>query len=645
MKRNSIILKSVIVFILVGFLAPTQLLAEEFTLPEIESGKVILTWSELKILLEELEELKQAVTEDKTTEKEEEEAPPVEYSIVEAQLHGIVEGETARFEADISVHVLKPGWVTIHVFPDNVGIESVSIDHIDDSQDRPSTGLESRMQGEQEGEQHNAQLFRNKDGYAFIAKGPGLFSVRVTLHVPLQIENFTHTLLLTPPPSVSNRITLQIPEKEVNILQTEPYGHITQTDRGTTFQTVLNKSDLLKLVWKIEKDTGVYRKSIAVMHSLASIGKSAISVSNTIILKHLAALDQIELHVPLDVEILNITSADIERWSTEQSEHSQVIKLTGQIDRRAPVELELVYRLRLPPLPAQVAIPIITINGADTLEGFLGVEILGNLEVTPEETYNKFLMPAKNLPKVLWQKASSPLLHGYEFHDNTFSASLNIKSYQEVQTVVANVDMVDCVTHRTLEGKSVTRARYFIRNNDRQFLTLTLPENSRILQAFLDGIPIKPAQKKAGEILFPMKKSTAEGEGLQSFLIEFSYITEVSKLTLKGEFLNELPGLDLPVSLLKWTLYLPEDYEYTNFEGPLKQVTEFSSSKIDVDSTKVQIDIPIQGKQFLFEKYLVVDETPYVRGKYGQYLGDDIFLSVQPGSMQTLQKVTPMSRY
>ena len=162
---------------------------------------------------------------------------------------------------------------------------------------------------------------------------------------------------------------------------------------------------------------------------------------------------------------------------------------------------------------------------------------------------------------------------------------------------------------------------------------------------FLDGIPIKPAQKKAGEILFPMKKSTTEGEGLQSFLIEFSYITEVSKLTLKGEFLNELPGLDLPVSLLKWTLYLPEDYEYTNFGGPLKQVTEFSSSKIDVDSTKVQIDIPIQGKQFLFEKYLVVDETPYVRGKYGQHLGDDIFLSVQPGNMQTLQKVTPMSRY
>ena len=43
-----------------------------------------------------------------------------------------------------------------------------------------------------------------------------------------------------------------------------------------------------------------------------------------------------------------------------------------------------------------------------------------------------------------------------------------------------------------------------------------------------------------------------------------------------------------------------------------------------------QIDIPTQGQQFLFEKFLIVDEIPYIKGKYGQYLGDDVFLSVQP---------------
>lgn len=34
-----------------------------------------------------------------------------------------------------------------------------------------------------------------------------------------------------------------------------------------------------------------------------------------------------------------------------------------------------------------------------------------------------------------------------------------------------------------------------------------------------------------------------------------------------------------------------------------------------------------------------------MRGKYGQYLGDDIYLAVQPQNLKVLQQVTPMSRY
>jgi hypothetical protein len=209
---------------------------------------------------------------------------------------------------------------------------------------------------------------------------------------------------------------------------------------------------------------------------------------------------------------------------------------------------------------------------------------------------------------------------------------------------VANVDLVECVTHRTLAGKSMSRVRYFIRNNDRQFLMLTLPANSRIWQAFLDGEPVKPAQKATGEVLIPMKKSTTQGEDLQSFTIEIGYVTEVNKLSLKGDLLSELPGIDIPMSHLQWTLFLPEDYEYTNFEGPLKHVAEFSAASVDISAVKPHIDIPMQGKQFLFENFLMIDEVPYVRGKYGQYLGDDIYLAVQPQNMQTLQQVTPMSR-
>jgi hypothetical protein len=404
---------------------------------------------------------------------------------------------------------------------------------------------------------------------------------------------------------------------------------VVQTEEVTTVETVLSERDELKLRWQIDQDSGVSRKSLATYQALASVNKSDLTVVNTIVLKYITSLTPVTFRLPQTVEILNVSSLDIEQWTTEKQESFQVIKLTGSTDSRTPVKIDISYRWRLPALPAEVTIPTLEVTGIDNVEGFLGVEVLENLEVTATEVKEGVLIPAKNLPKPLWQKASNPLLYGYQFYLPTFAPTLNIRSYQEIQTVVANVDWVDGMTHRTLEGKSITRMTYFIRNNDRQFLTLTLPDNSRIWQTFVDGTPVKPAQKDTGEILIPMKKSAAVqgGEDLHSFSIEVGYTTEVSKLSLKGDILNQLPAIDIPISYLRWSLYLPEYYEYSGFEGPLKRVANFSQPAL---SFKPQLDIPTQGQLFLFEKHLVVDEKPFMRGKYGQFLGDDIFLSLSP---------------
>jgi hypothetical protein len=627
-KHNSYTLPGTLIGLIGGVLLSfglvPQLLAEaqEVSLTEGQSGKVILPWQEMKKLLEEIDKLKKAIEtlkeEQIKTHTEQKEPVPVEYSISKSHFSGEVKGLSAQFKAEVAVQILTDDWVKIPFFQNDVGIEAISINSSDSNEPGNSEPM--------------AQLVRTSDGYSFLAKGPKSFTIQVTFRVPIIINELTYSLSFIPPRAVINHITLRIPDKEVNIVQKTAHTQTIQQDEFTTIETVLSERDVLTLAWKVEKDSGINRKSLAVLNTLASIDKSDISVFTTIVLKHLASLDYIAFRLPLNVEIIDVTSLDIEQWSIEKQEKSQVVKIVGHPDPRTAVKIDLEYRQRLPSLPADITIPSIEMIGIDSLEGFLGIEILGNLEVNAKKVTDGILMPAKNLPKKLWQKASNPLLYGYQFYRNTFSPSLSIKGYQDIQTVVANVDMVDCMTHRTLEGKSITRILYFIRNNDRQFLTLTLPEKSRLWQAFLDGKPVKPAQKDSGEILIPMKKSTSQGGGLQSFLIEIGYITSVSKLSLKGDILNQLPAIDIPISYLKWSLYLPEYYEYSGFEGLLKQVTEFSNQLQTDTPTQPQIDIPTQGRRFLFEKHLIVEERPYIRGKYGQFLGDDIFLSLHPSS-------------
>lgn len=604
---------------------------EGSSLSDIKSGKVVLSWDELKTLLNQIETLKQEIKaikekQKKKAEQEKQEPLPVEYSITESQFTGEVKGMSAQFKAEFAVQILKKGWVSIPFFGNDIGIETININLAIPT--KPEQGKT---------EPTPAQFIRNSKGYYLLAKGKNAYSIQVTFRVPIQLNELTYSLSYLPPRSVINHIMLKIPEKGVHIVQMNAHSQIIQqTDELTSIETVLSERDSLKLGWKVEKDSGINRKSIAILHSLASVDKSDISVFSTIVLKHLTSLNKVAFKLPLNVEIINVTSVDIEQWSIEKQDNSQMIKISGKSDPRTAIKIDVSYRLRLSKLPADTAIPAIEILGMDTLEGFMGIEALGNIEVNSQAVKHGVLIPAKNLPKRLWQKASNPLLYGYQFYRHTFSPSLKIRGYKEIQTVVANVDLVNCVTHRTLEGKSITRILYFIRNNDRQFLTLTLPKNSRLWQAFLNGKPVKPAQKETGEILIPMKKSASQGGDLESFTIEVGYITEVNKLSLKGDILNQLPAIDIPISYLQWNLYLPEYYDYSGFEGLLKQVKKFSNTT----ETKglSQIEIPTQGRRFLFEKYLIVDGIPYVRGKYGQFLGNDIFLSLHSSRQQQWQR-------
>ncbi len=602
-----------LLFLLCLWHFPLGAAEEASTLPALESGKVVLSWEELKKLLAEIDTLKRAQVE---ATKKPEETVPVAYAITEAHFNGMVKDTSARLEATFAVQVLQKGWVVIPFFANNeLGIEELAISPLTDKSTATS-------------ETELAQFVRYPEGYALVIKGPQALAVQMTLHVPVKTEELTHTLSFLPPRSVINSFVLQIPEKNVQVLHSPANTQLTTKDNFTTLAMVLSEGDALKLSWQVEKDSSISRQSLATLQALASLDKTALSVFSTLTLQHVTALDQVVFQLPLAVEILSVTSQDIEQWSSEKSDQAQLIKIAGTA--HTPLKIDISYRLQLAELPATAAIPLPSVIGVDKLEGFLGVEVLGNLEVTANTVTNGAAIPAKNLPKTLWQRAASPLLYGYQFHLNTFTASLEVKSYQEIQTVVANVDLVDCVTHRTLEGKSITRILYLIRNNDRQFLTLTLPEHSHIWQAFLNGAPVNPAQKDSGEILIPMKKSTAQGQEWQSFALELGYITEVDKLSLKGDIVNQLPAIDLPISYLQWSLYLPEYYEYSRFEGPLKQVDNFSDLPSGLSLAKAQIDIPTQGQVFRFEKHLIVDERPYMRGQYGQFLGGDILLSLHP---------------
>ena len=172
--------------------------AEEISLPNLESGKVVLTWNELKTILDELENLKRAIAE--KTPLEVKETPPIQYNVLDAQLRGTAQGATMRFDAEMTIQILKTGWTTFQLLPAEVGIESVNVtqrEAVPSEDAAPTLPPVATLPSA-----NIAELVRGDKSYDIIAQGPAQFTLAIVFYASIQVDNLTYSLALTPPPAV-----------------------------------------------------------------------------------------------------------------------------------------------------------------------------------------------------------------------------------------------------------------------------------------------------------------------------------------------------------------------------------------------------------------------------------------------------------
>jgi hypothetical protein len=121
----------------------------------------------------------------------------------------------------------------------------------------------------------------------------------------------------------------------------------------------------------------------------------------------------------------------------------------------------------------------------------------------------------------------------------------------------------------TNEGKMLVQARYAVRNNQRNFLKITLPPGAMLWSASLAGKPVRPGQSPDGSVLLPLEKSHA-GEESPEFAAEVVYISRGTAWNDKGKFNLALPALDLPVSRTGLLVYHPPLFKVTPEPGAFR---------------------------------------------------------------------------
>jgi hypothetical protein len=177
----------------------------------------------------------------------------------------------------------------------------------------------------------------------------------------------------------------------------------------------------------------------------------------------------------------------------------------------------------------------------------------------------------------------SPSLIAFRFQPAMVNLSERCRSMLRVTrhkaVLTANYRRAEYNTLIAADGKILVQSRFAVRNNQRNFLKLTLPPTAVLWSASVAGRPIRPGKAPDGSFLLPLEK-TRSGEEAPAFIVEvFVSGSRAHRGTDKGHTRVSLVAVDLPISKSHLLLHHPPLFRVTASPGNFR-IAAYTGTRI-----------------------------------------------------------------
>ncbi len=536
-------------------------------LPSLEDGQVIMKWDDFEKILKEL------LKEEKKPEEEKPKiVPPRDYSLKGASFTIEIKDGFAQVQGEYALDVLADDkWVSVPVGGYNGGMSEVLVD------------------GE-------PALIHDEGGrLSILLLGKGSRRVRASYAVAAPKDPGPNRFNVSTADFAGAMINLETPLELSDVsIQGAVIVETKEADKKRTIRAVIGGGSGLTVNYNVPvKEAGAAEaeklppKIYSEVEILVSIADEVVkaNASFRFDVKH-SPVSKFEMEVPKGYEVVNVIGNCVSNWKAEAGKLAINVGYEVKGTYVATVQLEA----KREKASGVVTIPEPKTLGVERESGFVAVETRSSLEVEIDKTDGLLLIDATELPpglggsfvnpnvggptaNAVWNdmgRARYPVLYAFRFGRHPYSGELSVTRHEEVEILSAAIDTANMVTLFTDDGKSVTRVIYEIRNNKRQYIKIDLPQGAEVWSAYLDQQPIKPARNAEGRLLLPLKKSGSDGSKV-SFTVELIYMAPISKMEEKGKIETSYPKADIPASEMLVSLYLPDKFEYDEFEGDLDE--------------------------------------------------------------------------
>jgi hypothetical protein len=480
------------------------------------------------------------------------EPPPVDATLTRVDYDLRIEGELASGRASLTVDVLKDGWVRVPI-PAGLLVREAKLDG----------KLVSLVPFAAEKGSNQLCALLSRTGRSVLL---------LDIALPVASSAGEESISLPSTPSGVTRASVRLPKQGVEIKLTG--GLLAEKTESATESKWLaygRGNEPLAFTWK--RKTEDHRSSQALrfrgsLTELTGLGEDTTTVVAEVDVDVTqGAAREVRISLPGKVTINQVAGAMVADWEMKDGQLS--VSFLEPLEQSAKF---IVSGETRSPRDGKIEIPLLRLLNAERDTGGVAVEVLGAGEIKEFKSEGLENADASDLGEVVASRQSTSL-SAFRFRAGDAktprSLTVNVARYTPQAVLMANIAEARYNVLITNEGKMLVQARYAVRNNQRNFLKITLPPGAILWSASLAGKPVRPGQSPDGSVLLPLEKSHA-GEDSPEFAAEIVYLSRGTAWNDKGRFNLALPALDLPISRTGLLVYHPPLFKVTPEPGAFR---------------------------------------------------------------------------
>lgn len=536
-------------------LLPEFAIADEKSLPPIPAaGNVTLPLDEYNHLLE---------LASRPIRKPD--APPVPYTMKRADLKLHVTNESVQGTIQLQGEILHKGATKVPL----------------------TTGM-AILDARQEGKSLPLEL--ENGTHTAVLAGPSEFAVALDAGMPLNIEAGKASFFLPVPSASSARLALIVPGDHTNV-RINP-GIITSrsSENGQTAIEATLVPGVQANIWWTTREVAapVVPKEVRFLSdikTLVSVGEAEIRIAALADISVVQGQPaQFEIEIPAGYEVTGTTGASIE--SSEFESGILTLKVAGPAQRSHQFLISMEKSISATKADA----PFLSLKNAQRETGELLVEGAGTIEMTATEAGGLKRMDFKETNPYLRSLSRFPMQAAFRYHkqpDATPSLALEWTRFPDSSVLSAVADRAIVTTLVTTEGRSLTEVKLVVTNQAQRFLKVDLPKGASILTAEVAGEKVKPVEGPDGNRVPLVRPGLRPGD---SYTVSFVFMHSGTPFAKKGGSDLSLPKMDIPINLLQWEVFLPEQYKVKDFGGDAIAANLLPPASQDVSGAESETD-------------------------------------------------------